>query len=1267
MKRGSHFLNKKVVASLELSILFVSFFAFSNILYQTGPDASSKDFPENSFNPFSNLFKLLKKPVFPLVSADTTLSGPSTCCERTTNGALCINTDSSNCDSNFKSSPTSCETTSYCRLGTCYDSNEGICMENTPQSVCAGNGGTWDSRELEEVPQCQLGCCIIGDQAAFTSLVRCKKLSTFFGVENNYRTDINSEIECIATAQSQDMGACVYEKEFERICEFTTRADCGAEEVVEGGGSDLIISDEKKFYKDLLCSAEELNTVCGRQASTICYQGRVYWTDSCGNRENVYSTDKDKSWNNGFVSEPDEVCRPNNGDDQSCGNCEYLLGSRCAEWEGVFGLGKPAQSDYFCQKTECTDRYGNKRLNGESWCVLDGSSGDGLDLVGSRHFREICIDGEVEVEPCADFRNEICIDGGIETYTGGFFETAACRVNRWQDCTSQRNSNDCSNTDRRDCKWVDGVEGLEIQWGVTGANQFSNPSSGNSFSNPSNDDDFRGSPLLASPAENGLCIPDNPPGIEFWDAGPKGSACSQISARCQVVYEKGLLDGDWDVVENEVCLTEDWAAKANRACVSLGDCGGYINIEGEYTGDGYVWKRDGRKQRINQNNIQKYTGGFVFEGISPLTVFFTNLFLPFRFVGAQGYGYSNTPTDVDLFEGSLSDRLEVGRGTPPPVGDKELGSSLSEWFDIQKAGGGWDAALSGIQWAAVAYGITYMAANLFGFSDEESNYFATASAVGFGVYKSFSVLQIGNAALWGVGFGAAVLLATYKETKVEVVTFSCRPWQAPRGGDDCEACNDADLPCSEYRCKSLGQSCELVNEGTESEQCVNVNPNDVAPPIIKPNSEKLSSGHAYTNVRTSPPSPGFEIINLNSSDGCLKAFTPLEFGIDTDEPSQCKIDFEHTTSFEDMANFMGTSNLYSYNHTERFSLPGINLLENSSLILQNGNEMTFFIRCSDKNGNENPAEYAVNFCIDPSPDTTPPRVEATSITNGGCVAEDVSSANVEFYTNEPAQCRWGLQDQSYSLMQKEMSCSTEVYQVNAAQLYTCVADLGGIARDETTFYIRCKDQPTAAEEDRNEMAQSFKFSLHGSTALKMKNLRPNETIFGAVNPAPVELYVETFFGCQNGRSICYYSKTGKEDDFIMFFDTNNEDGISTQLQSLPEENHEYTIRCIDSGGNLAEDKISFDLEIDEDSPVVARVYEEDLMLKLVTLRNSECSYSLNDCDFSFEEGTQMPYANTNIHVAEWNKDNTYYIKCRDEFRNEDADCSIIVKPSDKLF
>jgi len=1399
-------MNKRGIAGLEVVLMILSVFAFAFIL--SGNE----------------------------VSAQTSMSDPSVCCERTTDGAWCVNAEESECDGGYVSAPTSCETTSYCRTGTCYESEEGICMENTPQRVCNDNGGTWDEREIEQVPQCQLGCCIIADQAAFVPLVRCKRLSTFFGVENDYRSDITNEVACIATAQAQDVGACVYESDFERVCEFTTRGECGAGERVDVvNGTNVSLSSQRTFYEDYLCSAEELNTACAKQTGTTCYQGDVFWTDSCGNRENVYSDDKVVSWNAGKVLDADGICDPNDGSDIDCGNCDYLLGTRCAEFDGF--IGGPKDGDNYCRTNECVDREDDERINGESWCVYDDNVGEGGDLVGSRYFREVCIDGEVNVEPCADFRNEVCLEGNIES-SAGDFETAACRVNRWQDCVAQEDEDDCTNIDRRDCIWLPAVTGMVIGGQQQGGDKFSNPSTSQAFSNPTATGGFTGNVVAPITGQNilgggdddeeaveetetnrpgGICVPNFPPGLEFWEDNNAQQICGQANAKCVVVYERGLIGGE-KCVEGCECEDESWALEANRVCAGLGDCGGYVNFQGEYTDDGYKWVDDGEEKEFAPNSVNIISGGFTGLVVGMIT----GRALTEVVIGAGDAGLGVTPGDI-VGSGSSSgagsglvlppvelpstnamlglqptplattpvghSQVLAGKGVPNLVEGTNLGGSgggvtapatfaqgtasatgeviaytqggalapgsytagtigghtlqagqtahivrtssggysmtvtnaqggqvlqqastsstpftagtgvtsagtalpvaptftnqatFAKWLRLTP-GSGASAIVSGVQWAAVAYLVGQMIGPMIGLSDQNTKALSTSLAAGFGTYKLISAYNfaaegavfgpssifapgsaLGNPAMVGLGVGAIVFVMMYKKESVKIVEFNCMPWQAPTGGDVCEECNDADLPCSEYRCRSLGQNCEIVNAGSEQEACVNVNPQDVNPPIIKPNYEELSSGHEYTNVKNSPPGPGFNVVNLNASDGCLKAFTPLEFGIEVDEPAQCKISFEHTTSFEDMVTYVGGSNLFKYNHSERFSLPSAAAIENSSLTIENGKDLTFFLRCQDKNGNENEAEYAVRFCVDPTPDTTAPRVDATSVISGGCVAEDQTEAEVRFYTNEPAECRWSPQDQDFENMQGTMGCNNELYQANAAQLFTCVAELTGVPRDETNFYVRCKDYA----EDRNAMKQSYEFKLRGSTGLKMKNLRPNETIFGAVSPAPVELYVETLFGCNEGQAVCSYSTTGENGNYIQFFDTNTEDGIHTQRLDLTAGNQKYYVKCTDEGGNVVEDVAEFRLDIDENAPVIARIYEEDTLLKIVTVRDSECSYSFDNCDFTFAEGTEMPYANSTVHVTEWDEEKTYYIKCRDEFRNEDADCSVVVRPTRDLF
>ena len=62
-------------------------------------------------------------------------------------------------------------------------------------------------------------------------------------------------------------------------------------------------------------------------------------------------------------------------------------------------------------KSPTSPASGGPKKAGESWCNYDGPVGFGRDLVGSRHLRKICIDGQEVIDECADFREELCVQG----------------------------------------------------------------------------------------------------------------------------------------------------------------------------------------------------------------------------------------------------------------------------------------------------------------------------------------------------------------------------------------------------------------------------------------------------------------------------------------------------------------------------------------------------------------------------------------------------------------------------------------------------------------------------------------------------------------------------------------------------------------------------------------------------------------------------------------------------------------------------------------
>jgi len=487
----------------------------------------------------------------------------------------------------------------------------------------------------------------------------------------------------------------------------------------------------------------------------------------------------------------------------------------------------------------------------------------------------------------------------------------------------------------------------------------------------------------------------------------------------------------------------------------------------------------------------------------------------------------------------------------------------TERFEVLGVGftGGVAHLVQGAVWAIAVVGAIQLVGGLFGLESELTKALSLSAIAGIMSYKGldslgpsgFGLIEnpnnffLQNSGLIGIGVGVAVFLATYKKEKQKIVQFQCLPWEAPNGGSNCEACNEDEFrPCSEYRCRSLGQACELVNEGTKEEACVWVSPQDVTSPTITPWGEPLTDGLSYTNHGTRPPSLGTKIIRNGATNGCLQAFTPLEFGIQTNEPAQCKIDYVHTDSLDNMVFFFGESNFYIEDHEQRLSLPSPDSLNAEAISLdvpefQNDGVYDLYVRCQDANGNQNVDEFVFNFCVDSSPDTTPPIIVDTSIISGSPVTFEAGEAEISAFINEPAECKWSIQDKDYDSMENEFACSTSVTELNAQQLYECSTTLTGIKdREENTYYFRCKDQPSKPDSERNVNAQSFVFTLQGTEPLDIIDVSPNnETISDSTNVVDVDIEVETSNGANEGKAICYFSDTGEEGSFVQMFETDN--------------------------------------------------------------------------------------------------------------------------------
>jgi hypothetical protein len=280
----------------------------------------------------------------------------------------------------------------------------------------------------------------------------------------------------------------------------------------------------------------------------MCLEGRdeVFFVDTCGNPANIYDASriKDKTYWSEVVGK-DESCgisdENGNADSETCGNCDYYLGSTCKP-KGPDD-STPRFGDNICRDLSC-DYLGKKYDHGETWCA--DAKGSISNLPGSRHFRLVCYNGEVSVEPCADFRQEVCLQSDVEG-----FRTAACRVNMWQDCFSQTSKSNCENRDKRDCKWIS--TGWIPKPGDIGR-------------------------LMQG--SGGACVPLYTPGLDFWEVGGDAqSLCSLGTVKCTVVWEEGIIGGG-SCVQNCECLGSGWMNSMKNICSSIGDCGDRKNYLG---------------------------------------------------------------------------------------------------------------------------------------------------------------------------------------------------------------------------------------------------------------------------------------------------------------------------------------------------------------------------------------------------------------------------------------------------------------------------------------------------------------------------------------------------------------------------------------------------------------------------------------------------------------------------------------------------------------
>lgn len=1260
-------MKNQLIATSEIFLLVCATFAFASMMSDVQEIIPTYESRENGF---IQHVRALFVDWFGSNLVSAADEGLWTCAE-SLNGTLCQQIPSQTCNALCKSScfPGLRADFAECKLGTCIDPDEGTCESNAPKAACEQQGGTWDAHQMSEIATCQQGCCIVGTQPKYTTSSACTALGARLGQPFEFRP-VESELQCLALANPGEEGACVLDNDDSdlRNCKFTTKEQCNA---IEGN-----------FYKGYLCSNPSLHSVCEKQKKTSCISGKdeVYWIDSCGNRENIYdSLHKEQSWNNGLVLAKNQSCELGTSSNplsrqSSCGNCNYLESSVC----GTPRAGtddNPSVGNFICKDISCVDENGKTRKNGESWCAFDSQIGvQGLgnlqrsvDLPGSEQYRKSCLNGEVRTETCGVARTSLCVESRDEEAK---FSSAACRANQWQLCVQ---ANDA---------------GKDAPDAGTAAERVRDECS------KYTDCVMKAVDLRSSSKDTfafNVCVPRDPPGFDLhaaYGGDVAQTVCGMASATCTYVKVKKLFGKS---EYNRVCRDPAFTETMNNVCMSLGDCGAKVSIEGDYSGSGY---RVTNAPKLSDSYIAglrtliKPKAGQHISALneSELIALFglkDNLQDPNT---KESYGKVLSNFAKISGAGGIALAVSVYGGNTAPYGIYTIADKLgfSGCPTCNPALGAYAGAAAGalIGAAGTAYlihalgidqglppAVTYalIAAGAVG-----GAFLGAGLAAGSGSTVVFGLLSAASATGVGLIIVAVVVIVIFilkflgigkkSETKI---SFQCLPWQPPLGGAKCSQCGVNGLPCSKYKCESLGQTCKYIEDSAD-EPCVDSSPNDVTPPVISEDPDVLLAGYSYQQV-----SPQGYTLTGPEKNGCVPVFSQVQLGIVTNELAQCKVTNIHTGSYDEMTSFFHQvggqeSNLFRRTHTMSFSIPSKQALDNqddlnnehasgetfdTSIFEPDTNgKVNLYVRCTDSAGRKNVQEYAINFCVSPEPDRTAPILSGFNPQSPAYVSLNATLKNVNFFLNEPGECRWSDQDIAYSAMNHDATCGTELAEGTALG-WSCNVTLPTPTSGDKTFYLRCSDQPFLENATgRNTNQQSTAYTLKKSTTpLRIVSAEPHGTITTNGLPAHVDLQVTTAGGVDALTRTCSFQWGGKS---ILFLETGTNTHRQRNLNLFAGGNYTIPIDCIDGAGNDAHTDVRFSVFVDSQGPFITRAYNKN-GLTIVTNEKATCAFKLDSCSFDFTNGTRMD-GDGLVHTTSLTSDLVYHVICRDVFGNPSA-------------
>ena len=1108
--------------------------------------------------------------------------------------------------------------------GCCFNPSMGTCSQNTLQESCEG-GGFSSNPTCSGSTDCATGCCIRGGSGKMTTKRECELLSEANGLQLDWSQG-TSEAECALVAQSQEYGACLSGDYAPFKCRYKTYNECGT----------------GNFRTGVSCTQPDLKTNCNVTTNTICWpenNGSVYSKDSCGNP------------------------------DKKVAECSITKGTICKQ---------VTVNNAQCKKVDCeinlkvfgggTEKVTKK--NGESWCSLDGESEGikwetGLNAffktgvkpgVGSRFFRQYCLNGEVFIEPCADLKGEYCSEES---------GSAKCVQNDWEECieandyeTGEEIEANCPNPK---CIMAYGdpyCGGFAAGTKIDDANTVA-ATVINAF-NSGNTEGFDVSAFI----ENGNTIKQNLYFCYMEDGkivnlDPATGGNNLIEKQVPNIKEMPFDErGQYGVdYHKELYDRRDDNGGGLASCIPLLAPG--ISIQknlGSSDDSGYCGALGNFEQKVVFESIGSFGSGKKVAGLIGGLMLGEN-------PGASNLGWAG------LFD------LNVAHWTHRIKG---LDGNSAREYEIYPSS--YD---TGVQGPAAGAG----ADNKWVWDDPERVFCWTNNLLEGGVRGCNKIVNFedsGSLELdkkitdwldmkcndWTGACGRKtnwVNVGGSGKSKIDEITcnmddesnsylkkytcdikYSCGSWQPPKTGN-CELCGKDGLECSEYRCKALGKNCELKNpDGADRAYCVPTT--DKSDPII--------------TSKTYPKNP-------------VLPWTPVNITVTTNEDAHCKFNMGGSaTTYETMKYDFTTG--YGKTHFVILNLPGKipdDQIKAKSYSLINGDgDYNMFIRCEDLAGNSPDKTELVTFNIMKTPDYVPAVITNFTPSSGSRIEFGKTEKDIKFQINKPAECNWDLSDKNYSSMENNFSCDTAISDSKSVNGYFCRGTITNVTTNltgETKIFIRCKDYPELeGKEDalykRNENTKGTPYLLRASTELKIKEISPSGLKKVTGENLSFELKAMTLDGAFSGQAVCKWAlstKSFEDANSLHQFSTTGASNHRQQITAPELGENFFRVICKDSAGNIVEQNTTFNLEIDVMTPLISRIFAQTNLLKIKTEEDSTCYYSFDKstrCNFDIKNSSLMSGVEKE-HTAEWKDDKTYFVKCKDFFGNEDSTCGKIIR------